>query len=312
MVARRGTEFSSYHCVVRPLVDAGRLELRTGADVVALRWSPTLGRVDAVEYLDRQTGTRRVEHGRAVVIAAGAIDTTMLLLQSVSADFPDGLGNANGLVGRYLHDHPREWWVGEPSVPMTALAHPMYVARLPHETEEPLMATSMTIGLASRSDRLRTYFGGKSPTFGVQVFGTMVPEPDRGVTRGAPLTDGSGRRRPAICLRYDDAAVRNLESARARLPEVFASAGLRLRLPGPFHDLTVGSSVHFGGTVRMHRSPEYGALDEWNRLRDVPNVVVADSSSFTTGPEKNPTLTAMALAARAADRLADDLRAGVV
>jgi choline dehydrogenase-like flavoprotein len=68
--------------------------------------------------------------------------------------------------------------------------------------------------------------------------------------------------------------------------------------------------VHLGGTVRMHRSREHGALDPWNRLWDVPNVVVADSSCFPTGPEKNPTLTAMALAARAADRLAQDLEAG--
>ena len=48
-------------------------------------------------------------------------------------------------------------------------------------------------------------------------------------------------------------------------------------------------------------------LDRWNRMHEVPNVVVADSSCFTTGPEKNPTLTAMAIAIRAADHLADRL-----
>jgi choline dehydrogenase-like flavoprotein len=53
----------------------------------------------------------------------------------------------------------------------------------------------------------------------------------------------------------------------------------------------------------MHADPEFGVVDARNRLHDVPNVVVADSSCFTTGPEKNPTLTAMALAARAADHL---------
>jgi choline dehydrogenase-like flavoprotein len=60
----------------------------------------------------------------------------------------------------------------------------------------------------------------------------------------------------------------------------------------------------------MHRSPQYGMLDAWNRLHAVPNVLVCDASCFTTGAEKNPTLTAMALAARAADRLADDLKTG--
>jgi choline dehydrogenase-like flavoprotein len=60
----------------------------------------------------------------------------------------------------------------------------------------------------------------------------------------------------------------------------------------------------------MHHSPRYGMADAWNRLHAVPNVIIADASSFTTGPEKNPTPTAMAIAARAADRLADDLKTG--
>jgi choline dehydrogenase-like flavoprotein len=62
----------------------------------------------------------------------------------------------------------------------------------------------------------------------------------------------------------------------------------------------------------MHASPQFGMLDRWNRMHAAPNVVVADSAAFTTGPEKNPVLTAMALAARAGDRLADDLRTGAI
>jgi choline dehydrogenase-like flavoprotein len=59
----------------------------------------------------------------------------------------------------------------------------------------------------------------------------------------------------------------------------------------------------------MHDDPRYGVVDRWNRMHDAPNVIVADSSCFTTGPEKNPTLTAMAIAIRAAERLAKDLKA---
>ena len=62
----------------------------------------------------------------------------------------------------------------------------------------------------------------------------------------------------------------------------------------------------------MHADPAFGMLDRWNRLHDVPNVAVVDSSCFTTGPEKNPTLTAMAIAARAADRLGGDVRDGTL
>ena len=59
----------------------------------------------------------------------------------------------------------------------------------------------------------------------------------------------------------------------------------------------------------MHASPKYGVTDSCNRLYDAPNVLVVDASCFTTGAEKNPTLTVMALAARSADRLAGDLKA---
>jgi choline dehydrogenase-like flavoprotein len=72
--------------------------------------------------------------------------------------------------------------------------------------------------------------------------------------------------------------------------------------------LTPGRAVHYGGTARMHRRRDHGVLDEWNRPFDIPNLVVSDSSCFTTNTEKNPTLTLMALSARAARRLAHDLK----
>ena len=129
MVARRCAEFSSYQCVIRPLEQERGFELRQGAHVTRLHWSSAKHRVDEVEYVDRVTGETHVVPARAVVVAAGTIDTTMILLRSISADFPDGLGNAAGLVGRYLHDHPREWWVARSDRRMSTLSHPVYLAR---------------------------------------------------------------------------------------------------------------------------------------------------------------------------------------
>jgi choline dehydrogenase-like flavoprotein len=71
-----------------------------------------------------------------------------------------------------------------------------------------------------------------------------------------------------------------------------------------------GASVHYGGTCRMHASPRLGVVDAWCRLHGVRNVAVADSSVFTTTPEKNPVLTAMTLAARAGDRLGSEILSG--
>lgn len=306
MFARRGTEYSSYHCTVARLESSPLFRLIRGAFVLRVEWCSTTGRATSVAYVDRRTGDRHDVHGRAVVLAAGAIDTTAIILRSTSGDFPDGLGNSAGLVGRYLHDHPREWWVVHTAEKLTALSHPVYVARADHDTSEPLMSSSLMLGQTpSWPARVRVYTGGKVSKFGVQVLGTMIPTPEVGVRVG----DWEGAR-PAIHLRYDEATLRNMRAARDRVREVLAAGGVGSDVPGPFHDLTPGQSVHYAGTVRMHDDPQFGVLDRWNRMYDVPNVAVVDPSCFTTGPEKNPTLTAMAIAARAADRLADDLTDG--
>ena len=307
MIAARGTEFASYPCVLEPYVEQHRVRLVRGAVVTRLNWNPQAQRVDSVTYVDRATNDIVTVAARAVVLAAGAVDSTTVLLRSVSADFPTGLGNSHGVVGQYLHDHPREWWVGVPSRPMTALAHPLYISRGPYEADQALFASALTLGLAHWSHRPRTWVRAKADAFGVQVFGTMIPRPEVGVSLPSRPDVGDAAVRPTISLRYDQPALDTLTAGRQRLVETLADGGLDVTIPGPFHDIVPGSSIHFGGTVRMHDSPEFGALDRWNRLHDAPNVLVVDMSCFTTGPEKNPTLTAMALASRAAVHLADEL-----
>lgn len=306
MVARRATEFNSMHCVVAPLEQDPRFTLVSDAFVTSVESSSSPGGGVGVHHVD-STGSVSTTRGRAVVLAAGAVDTTAILLRSVDPEHPEGLGNSGGLVGRYLHDHPRQWWTATTSRPLSALAHPVYVARDAHESSEPLLATSLTIGLSSVRERVRTLYRGRTSTFGVQVFGTMVPRPDVGVALDRSASPDA---RPTITLRYDDPAVRNVTSATDRLGEIMACAGVDVDIPGPFHEIRPGSSVHLAGTVRMHADPEYGVVDAWNRLFDAPDVVVTDLSCFTTGPEKNPTLTAMAIAMRAADGLASRLSTG--
>jgi choline dehydrogenase-like flavoprotein len=146
---------------------------------------------------------------------------------------------------------------------------------------------------------------------GVQVFGTMVPREDHTMTLDRlddPVAEAMAPVKLLTC--YDDQARKNMEAARDRFVAALAAGGVGARPEGPFHELQPGSSVHFAGTVRMHADPRLGVLDGWNRIHDVPNVAVVDMAAFTTNPEKNPTLTAMALAVRASRRLADELRTG--
>lgn len=309
-VAARTTGWNSFHSMVKPLLDAPNFTLVRGAEVVRLHWSGHEGRVVAVEYADRADGRAlKTVQCRAVVLAAGTVDSTRILLQSRSPDFPNGLGNTDGLVGRFLCDHPREWWPVEMARPLSILAHPMYVARAPHGAGAPLFASSLTIGAARGPSRVRSWYGGSTTRFGVQVFGTMVPQAEHTIELPEQTDGADSLTAPVrINIRYDAPTLENMLCARRRFEELFAIAGIRATPIGPFHDLVPGSSVHYAGTVRMHTDKRYGVLDGYNRIHDAPNVIVTDMSCFTTNPEKNPTLTAMALSSRAALKLAESLR----
>ena len=307
MGALRPTAFTSYHQLIKPLLREPHFRLIRGATAVGINASSS-GEEASVDYITGDTHERRVIRSRAVVVAAGTIDSTRLLLRSRSDDFPHGLGNSHGILGRYLHDHPKQWWLARLGRPMPVLTHPLYVGRQPVGVEAPLMASSLTLGLEGSLTRIKGWTGGRSDVIGVQVFGTMVPSEDSAVrfADDRPGEDGAGAV-VDVAIRYDEQALQNMERARDRLAATFTAGGLDVQPMGPFHEIRPGSSFHYGGTIRMHADRRFGVLDAWNRVYDASNVIVSDASCFTTGPEKNPTLTAMAISARAAHRLASDL-----
>jgi choline dehydrogenase-like flavoprotein len=109
-------------------------------------------------------------------------------------------------------------------------------------------------------------------------------------------------------MRYSPAEVENVVRARQHLVNVMEEAGCQATVGKIEPTLFPGTAVHYGGTARMHAKPQYGVVDAWNRVYRAPNVLICDAACFTTAVEKNPTLTVMAIAARAAKRLADDLK----
>lgn len=308
LLVRRGTAFNSFTNIVTPLLKSSNFRLVTGAYALSLEWSPEKGKVDGLLYHDRHSGeTKRIE-AEAVIVACGPLGTAKLLHNSVSKDFPEGLGNSEGLLGRFLHDHPREWWAFEMERPRKLLSPAAYLTRLPYDTSPPLMATSWTLGVANISDRIRSRFGQAGTTVGVQMIGTMIPTETCVAKPSATKKDEFGLPVLDVCIRYSDAEVDNVVRARQHLLDVLEEAGCRATIGDVVPTLYPGTVAHYGGTARMHAKPEYGVVDDWNRVYRAPNVLVCDAACFTTAAEKNPTLTVMAIAARAATRLARDLK----
>lgn len=310
MLVRRGTAFNSYSVIVEPLLASPHFQLLTGAHALELEMSASDGHATGVVYHDRNDAQEKRLTADAVIVACGPLDSTRLLLNSKSAAHRDGVGNSAGLLGRHLHDHVRDWWACDLDRPISLLASAGYLTRRPFATSEPLVAASWTLGVADTRDRIRSRAALKSTALGVQVFGTTIPDDENFVSLAPSRRDAFGRPDLDVRMKFSERDVCNVLDARKTLTDLFDAAGFKASVRPAETRLTPGESVHYGGTARMHESKRYGVTDAWNRLYDVTNVLVCDASCFTTGPEKNPTLTVMAIAARAASRLADDLKKG--
>ena len=310
MIVRRGTAFNSYAKIIALLLKSRNFTLITNAHVLRLVWSGTEKRVTSVIYHDKASHSKKQLDADAFIVTCGSLYSTKLLFDSTSNDFPNGLGNNHDVLGRYLHDHPKEWWSFETDKPLSILSPSAYLTRVPHAESDPLLAASWTIGYTSGKDKLKSLFGMKGNAVGVQIFGTMIPRKSFYARPHSSKKDAFGLPLLDLHIKYEEDVVNNVVKSRERLISIMEAAGYQCKIHKIIPQLHPGHSVHYGGSVRMHESPEYGVVNGANRLHEVPNVIVSDASSFTTGSEKNPTLTAMALSARAANLLATDLKIG--
>jgi len=307
-----GTVFNSYVRLIKPLIASRNLTVRFDTRATRLEWAGESKRVVAVIARDMSIGTDHRFPCRGVVVAAGSINSTKLLLESTSADFPQGLGNTEGVLGRYLHDHPLAKVIVDLDRPLP-FQPAAYITRHALERTPPLYAASCLqwSGVYTLARSILGGHPGHLQSTGFSVFGTMAPSPDNFVALDSAVTSADGTSGVILNIRYPEASTTALVSARDRLVGLLDRENLRPRVSLWVID-PVGSAIHFGGSCRMHASPRFGMLDAWSRLHAVRNVVVADSAAFTTGSEKNPVLTAMALSARASQKLADDLCAGAI
>jgi choline dehydrogenase-like flavoprotein len=309
-LTRAGTAFNAYTRLVKPRERAGLLLVQYDSRALRLEWSPRLRRVVAVILRNQKTGAEERLGCRGVVLGAGAVGSAQILLESASSDFPNGLGNAHGVLGRYFHDHPLGKLILDLGRPVSV--HPAtYVTRPTLSRSTPLYAAAFMqwSGTAALARSVLAGRPGFLTSIGFSVFGTMAPSRDDFIELDREKPREGGESALRMSLHHPKEATECLEQAKTELVEILNGAGWEARVRSWIVE-PPGNSVHYGGTCRMHTKPELGVVDAFCRVHGVPNVAVADSGVFTTGPEKNPVLTAMTLAARAGDHLAEHLKRG--
>jgi choline dehydrogenase-like flavoprotein len=335
-----GCDTASFFCsadhLLPPALATKKLEIRSNA-VAARVLTDDQGLARGVQYFDRQTGREQEVLGKVVVVAASCVDSTRILLNSSSGRHPNGLGNSSDVVGRYLCEQIRLNVRGV----MTRLfgneiqhdygidGEHVYLPRFnlkPPQKRDYLRGFGMQFwGSGSLGNGVGAY-GRIIPGFGASLkrevkrqypawvelhpFGEVLPYATNRITVDKARTDRYGVPLLHIDYRIGENEKKMVEHMSDAVEELAKAAGIELVEYRRGELDAMGSAIHEHGTCRMGEDPKRSALDKFNRMHEVKNVFVVDGSSFTTASEKNPTLTILAIAWRATDYLAEEIKRG--
>ncbi|MFW6321260.1 MAG: GMC family oxidoreductase [Halohasta sp.] len=254
----------------------------------------------------------------AFVVAAGGVETPRLLLLSDSDDYPDGLANSSGLVGKFFMDHlfagtgglldepTRQGHIGF----MTSECHQFYddageelnpfkLEFLNNDGPSPIeLALTGEDWGDDLLERLQDDYGNH---IGMGALVEQLPREDSYVGLDPERTDSFGNPVPDVHWNVDDRALRTIERANELQEQILDELGVEITWQvGP--DDT-GPTSHHMGTTRMGEDPDESVVDADCRTHDLDNCWIASSSVFPTGGAMNPTLTIAALALKCAESI---------
>jgi choline dehydrogenase-like flavoprotein len=285
-----------------------RMTLRPHAVATGVTVDPGTGRATGVRYVDTVRGSAHEARARVVFLCCGTIETARLMLNSRGPRHPDGLGNSSGWVGRGLMDHPVVAALGVldgyPPVDGHEFSDRQRGLLIPpapgDRTDVRPFGIWVSLQRATPNDR---------PLGTIAAQGEMLPYRHNRIRLG-PEMDRWGVPVPLIECAYGPHEARLCAAMKRAVAHVAAVAGLRIASAS--RALSVpGANVHDLGTARMGSRPDTSVVDADNRCWDCPNVFVTDGACFPSAGWQNPSLTIMALSARAGRRAASLLREGV-
>jgi choline dehydrogenase-like flavoprotein len=338
------SNYSSSQVQVFPAMKTGRVKLFTGAMARELITDGT-GKVTAVSYVDKATRTEQKIRCRTVVVACGACESARLLLNSKSATHPNGVGNNSGQLGRYLTDSvgyalgahipaleglPRHnsdgmggmhvyipWWLWDAKN-----------KDFPRGYHVEIGGGFGMPGIGSFAGECRRHEGyGKDlkdsirNRYGANVSmagrGEQIPNENTFCEIDPDVVDQYGIPVLRFHFQWTDAELKQAAHMHDTFKSILETMGGTVTRPRANFMAgegisTGGEIIHELGTVRMGNDPGKSVLNKYCQAHDAKNVFVADAAPFVSNPDKNPTLTIIALAWRTAEYLAEEMRKGNV
>ena len=312
-----GAYFSTNASTLPAAFATGNFTLRPHALVNKVLYDEKLQKATGVEIIDTETNEAMAFYARVIFLNASTVATSFILLNSTSSRFPNGLGNGSDQVGRNLMDHHKGL---SASASVAGFEDSYYYGRRPTNIYVPRFRNIKK----NDADFLRGYhFGGnayRSRTdsneigeplkqamekpggwkMNLYAFGECLPYSANRVTLNTNKKDKWDR--PVVAVNCEFR-----ENERTMNKDISTTAGELLEAAG-FHDVNLrntisfpGNANHEMGTARMGHDPRTSVLNAFNQMHEVKNVFITDGSCMTSSACVNPSLTYMALTARACD-----------
>ncbi|PCI44032.1 MAG: GMC family oxidoreductase [Alphaproteobacteria bacterium] len=325
-----GAYFSSQSATLPAAERTGNLTTVTHSIVHSLIYDDITGKATGVRVIDANTKTHREYSARVIFLCASTLGTTQILLNSADKNFPNGLANSSGVLGHYLMDHTmRAGATGR----YPGFRNKYYFGRRPTgiyiprfrnvtDTHDAFVRGYGFQGGAQREGwqdmAHKAGFGVdykesiRTPgpwTFNLGGFGEMLPRYENYVRLHKTKRDKWGMPLLHINCTYGDNEKKMKMDMAETAKDMLTSAGLADVKPY-VHETPPGLAIHEMGTARMGHDPATSVLNRHNQCHDVKNIFVTDGAAMTSSACQNPSITYMALTARAVDFVVQELKSG--
>lgn len=331
----RGCPFSGYFssnaATIPVALATGNLTIRPHAIVSEIIYDEKTNKARGVRIIDELSKESYEFFARIIFLNASTIGTTAILLHSTSSHFPTGFGNSSGQLGLNLMDHHSgsgAW--GE----YDGFKDQYYLGRKPtgiyiprfRNINDQTKTDKFVRGYGFQADAERREWRdtmSADDSFGedykkeliqpgpwsmwMGAWGECLPDPKNKVALDSNKRDKWGLPLVKIDFEFGDNEKAMRADAQHSAAEMMEAAGLKNIQPFDYNS-TGGTTVHEMGTARMGKDPNNSVLNEHNQLHDVKNVFVTDGSCMTSGGCQNPSLTYMALTARACDFAVNEIK----
>jgi choline dehydrogenase-like flavoprotein len=321
--------FSSLNSTLPAARKTGRLTLRPFSVVHSVIYDSSKRRATGVRVVDGNTRQMFDVNAKVVFLCASALESTRILLNSATAEFPTGLGNSSGELGHNLMDHIMG---GGASATLPWAKDRREVGNRPDAIYVPRFRNVKTkhpdflrgYGFEGRAERAGWSRGAEMPGFGAGFkksligdlgpwviefygFGEMLPRHENYCEIDPHLVDAWGIPALRVHCAYSENEKKMLDDMVVSATEMCEAMGATDIKPIK-DDNPPGLVIHETGTARMGRDPKTSVLNPHNQMWDARNVFVTDGACMTSTANQNPSITYMALTARAVDHAVAQLK----